>query len=335
MSAQTDTISEDEAALYDRQIRLWGLECQKRIRDGKILVLGLNGLGAEVVKNLTLSGVKRIVIMDNEPVKPSDATAQFFAAGSEVGINRAEASKAAIQELNPNVEVIIDKEEFDSKSESFIKSFNVVCACDCTPDVIFKVNRKCRELNVTFFSGSTFGLHGYCFVDTETITYTRNIEVRPAADHPDNVHFKPVREIEEVNEYCLLESAFSLKVNAGLKKKVNPVFLLLQILFRYQQLHKRNPSPQSREADILELQKLRAEVTQAVGCDEGRVGDDMLCSSFGELSPVCAIVGGVYANEIIKSLSNHVNLMYNFFLFNGEDCNGVVEAFIPPDEHKK
>lgn len=30
MSDSTNKITEDEAALYDRQIRLWGIECQKR-----------------------------------------------------------------------------------------------------------------------------------------------------------------------------------------------------------------------------------------------------------------------------------------------------------------
>lgn len=30
MSNENDNITEDEAALYDRQIRLWGIDCQKR-----------------------------------------------------------------------------------------------------------------------------------------------------------------------------------------------------------------------------------------------------------------------------------------------------------------
>lgn len=36
-------LTEDEAELYDRQIRLWGLDSQKRIRSARILICGLNG----------------------------------------------------------------------------------------------------------------------------------------------------------------------------------------------------------------------------------------------------------------------------------------------------
>jgi len=44
------TITEAEAQLYDRQIRLWGLDAQKRLRSAKILVAGMRGLGNEVAK---------------------------------------------------------------------------------------------------------------------------------------------------------------------------------------------------------------------------------------------------------------------------------------------
>ena len=41
-------ITEDEAKLYDRQIRLWGLDAQKRLRASRICVIGMGGLGCEV-----------------------------------------------------------------------------------------------------------------------------------------------------------------------------------------------------------------------------------------------------------------------------------------------
>ena len=52
-----NTISEDEAALYDRQIRLWGIDAQKKLLSSKILLINMQGLGAEIAKNLVLSGI--------------------------------------------------------------------------------------------------------------------------------------------------------------------------------------------------------------------------------------------------------------------------------------
>jgi len=34
--------------VYDRQIRLWGLEAQKRMQEARVLFCGLRALGAEV-----------------------------------------------------------------------------------------------------------------------------------------------------------------------------------------------------------------------------------------------------------------------------------------------
>ena len=41
-------ISEQEAELYDRLIRLWGLDAQKRLSSSRVCVLGMSGLGCDV-----------------------------------------------------------------------------------------------------------------------------------------------------------------------------------------------------------------------------------------------------------------------------------------------
>ena len=41
-------LSKQESALYDRQIRLWGVAAQQRMRDSKILIVGMTALAAEV-----------------------------------------------------------------------------------------------------------------------------------------------------------------------------------------------------------------------------------------------------------------------------------------------
>ncbi|KAM7134068.1 LOW QUALITY PROTEIN: SUMO-activating enzyme subunit 1 [Macrochelys suwanniensis] len=61
-------ISEEEAAQYDRQIRLWGLEAQRRLRASRVLLVGMKGLGAEVAKNLILAGVKGLTMLDHQQV---------------------------------------------------------------------------------------------------------------------------------------------------------------------------------------------------------------------------------------------------------------------------
>ena len=53
----TEKLTEEQKARYDRQIRVWGAEAQSRLQNAKVLVVGLNGLHPELVKNIVLAGV--------------------------------------------------------------------------------------------------------------------------------------------------------------------------------------------------------------------------------------------------------------------------------------
>jgi ubiquitin-like 1-activating enzyme E1 A len=74
-----------EAALYDRQIRLWGLEAQNRMRRSHILLAGLGGVATEALKNIVLAGVGRVSLLDDAPVQPGDLEAGFFWREDDVG----------------------------------------------------------------------------------------------------------------------------------------------------------------------------------------------------------------------------------------------------------
>jgi ubiquitin-like 1-activating enzyme E1 A len=80
----TMRISEAEAQLYDRQIRLWGLDAQKRLRASRVLVAGIKGLGCEVAKNLVLAGVKSLKVIDHENLTEEDGQSNFLSPTDKV-----------------------------------------------------------------------------------------------------------------------------------------------------------------------------------------------------------------------------------------------------------
>lgn len=47
---------------------------------------------------------------------------------------------------------------------------------------------------------------------------------------------------------------------------------------------------------------------------------------FAEISPVCAIMGGVLAQEIVKVVTEREAPHNNFFFFNPEKCCGFIET---------
>ncbi|XP_030045018.1 SUMO-activating enzyme subunit 1-like, partial [Microcaecilia unicolor] len=158
-------ISEEEAAQYDRQIRLWGLEAQKRLRASRVLLVGMKGLGAEVAKNLILAGVKGLTMLDHQQVSEEDTRTQFLIPTGSMNHNRAEASLARAQNLNPMVEVKVDIQDIADKDDTFFTQFDAVCLTCCPQDILMKVDHICHKHAIKFFSGDVFGYHGYMFAN--------------------------------------------------------------------------------------------------------------------------------------------------------------------------
>ena len=76
-----------ETEIYDRQLRLWGVEAQQRMRGARVYIAGLSGIGTEVTKNLVLAGVS-VTLLDAQVVTPAHLSVNFCLGGEgSVGIN--------------------------------------------------------------------------------------------------------------------------------------------------------------------------------------------------------------------------------------------------------
>jgi ubiquitin-like 1-activating enzyme E1 A len=78
-------VTEEEAVLYDRQIRVWGLDGQNRLRETKVLLIGFSGTLNEVCKNLVLGGIGKLTILDDHVVSAKDLLSQLFCRPSDLG----------------------------------------------------------------------------------------------------------------------------------------------------------------------------------------------------------------------------------------------------------
>ena len=170
-------ITEEEAQLYDRQIRLWGLDAQKRLRASRVLVAGIKGLGCEVVKNLVLAGINSLTMIDHENLTKEDTDSQFLAPRDKIGSNRAEASLDRVRQLNPGVEVKVDTSNLDSKDASFFtENFDLVVVTNFPKEIVVKINNMCRKGGIKFFAGDVFGFFGYSFMDLVNHEYVEEVK---------------------------------------------------------------------------------------------------------------------------------------------------------------
>jgi hypothetical protein len=76
-------LSAEEQTLYNRQLYAIGAEAQGKISKGKVLIVGLKGLGVEVAKNVILAGIGSCGIYDPGAAELADLGSQFYLSEAE------------------------------------------------------------------------------------------------------------------------------------------------------------------------------------------------------------------------------------------------------------
>eukprot|EP01027_Heterolobosea_sp_BB2_P016142 GEZU01023014.1.p1 GENE.GEZU01023014.1~~GEZU01023014.1.p1 ORF type:complete len:377 (-),score=109.10 GEZU01023014.1:535-1503(-) len=312
--AHSTILSEKEAKIYDRQIRLWGVDAQKRMTNSKLLIVGMSGIAAEISKNLVLAGVGEVVILDHVNVEAAHLAANFLVSEEQIGQNRASACIASLQELNPLVKVSHDTQPISEKQDAFFERFHLVCLTNCSLAEQVRVNNICRSKGILFFSTDTFGMDAIMFADLLEFKYT--------------IKEKEKRE-DKLAVYTSLEHVLT-KAQWKNTKFLSKHFLGLQLLQFYKDKYGQLPVA----SDFEKLQALKQDYYNArhleASSADAQLTDDYIRNlartAQVEYSPVCAIMGGMVAQEIIKVISRNADPINNFFVFDGaESSAGYIE----------
>ena len=106
--ASGDELTAEQRAVYDRQLRVWGVEAQRRLGQATFFVAGLTGLSAEASKNVVLAGIGSVVLFDDgtsaEDAHPGNFLAHAGVAdheGDAASLTAAEATAATLAQMNP------------------------------------------------------------------------------------------------------------------------------------------------------------------------------------------------------------------------------------------
>lgn len=146
-----------------------------RLRNSKILIAGLNGLGAEIAKNIILAGVKSVTFLDDGNVTQLDFASNFFVSRDQLGNNRGESSIKRAQALNPLVELRADAGRLADKDEEYFKQFDVIVILEASTGEQIRINNFCRANNVKFYAADMWGMFGYSFIDLQKHEYSEYV----------------------------------------------------------------------------------------------------------------------------------------------------------------
>jgi molybdopterin-synthase adenylyltransferase len=134
-------------------------ELQHRLKQSKVAVIGLGGVGSTVAMSLLAAGVGTLRCVDFDTIEPSNLTRQLLYTESDVGASKVDSAVARLRAMNRHATV--EGVELELSSEADAKrcldgmDFAVLCTDHPREQVDFWVNDVAQEL------GTPWGVCGY------------------------------------------------------------------------------------------------------------------------------------------------------------------------------
>ena len=131
------------------------------IASANVLLVGVGALGNEVLKNLALFGVGRIVVCDFESVELSNLSRSALFSKSDVGKSKSLAAAEAVHRINSDITVVpLSVNILGEVGTAFFSDFDLVIAAVDSREARLAINRACWKTTRPFVDGALDVLSG-------------------------------------------------------------------------------------------------------------------------------------------------------------------------------
>lgn len=153
----------DPNIYYSRQTVLAeiGHAGQKRLRESRVAVVGLGGLGSISSLYLALAGVGHLTLVDQDTVELNNLHRQALYSFSDIRHPKVEVAADRLATLNPEVKIDAIADNVNEENvNSIIENSN--CVVDGLDNMYtrYLLNRHCVERQIPFVFGGAIGLEG-------------------------------------------------------------------------------------------------------------------------------------------------------------------------------
>jgi tRNA A37 threonylcarbamoyladenosine dehydratase/predicted adenine nucleotide alpha hydrolase (AANH) superfamily ATPase len=154
------TKSASDEHIFQRLELITGKEGLEKLKNTKVLIFGLGGVGSWAAEALARSGIGKIGIVDSDAVCASNVNRQSEATTLTLGQPKAQALKKRLMEINPDCEITAWNELFCRENAALFD----IGSADYVIDAIDSLNHKLdlietvRGADVTLFSSMGMAL---------------------------------------------------------------------------------------------------------------------------------------------------------------------------------
>ena len=144
---------------FSRTEMLIGKEGMKKLKEAKVAIFGLGGVGSFVCEGLARSGIGNFILVDFDKVDESNINRQLIATTKTIGEYKVDLMRQRILDINPDANVDVHREFYTADSEIDIITKDLSYAVDCVDTIMAKIAIicKCDELDIPVISAMGAG----------------------------------------------------------------------------------------------------------------------------------------------------------------------------------
>jgi len=155
-------LTETERQLYDRQFRLKGWD-QRIIKNARVLIVGVGGLGCEIAKNLAMLGVGHIDLVDLDIIEHSNLNRQMLFMNADIAKPKAIAAAEMLQKLNPNIILKGYHTSLENLPPVLFKKADVIVGGLDSMNARINLNMHAIRFKKPLVDGGVNGYHGHIY----------------------------------------------------------------------------------------------------------------------------------------------------------------------------
>jgi len=156
-------LSDDELLRYSRQILLKQIdvEGQLRLKQGRVLIVGLGGLGSPVALYLAAAGVGELHLADFDTVDLTNLQRQIAHDTASIGQAKVDSAMARLAAINPQISLVPHRQALDADSlAAAVSAVDLVLDCSDNFTTREAVNAACFKAGKPLVSGAAIRLEG-------------------------------------------------------------------------------------------------------------------------------------------------------------------------------